>query len=306
MTARGAPHSGPRSPVFDPSQTFRTAKAVILPVRAADACLVFIYPTGPHMGARYVLKERAVIGRTDDCEVRNTDASVSRAHARLECRDDGYYVVDLGSTNGTFVNNAPVSDALLRDGDYLRIGNCIYRFLEGGNIEAEYHEEIYRLTVQDGLTGLHNRRSLTEFLDRELSRAERHDRPLALALFDIDRFKGINDGFGHLAGDTVLRQLATLLRPVVRKDELLARYGGEEFAMVLPETMVDNAVRACERLRQTVAEHRFEYDDRPIPVTVSIGVAMNGPDADTPERLLRAADTKLYQAKASGRNRVAH
>ncbi|MCU0703858.1 MAG: diguanylate cyclase [Fimbriiglobus sp.] len=290
--------------VFDPSQTFRTAKAVILPVRVTDACLVFIYPTGPQMGARYVLKETAVIGRTDDCQVRNTDASVSRAHARLDCRDDGYYVTDLGSTNGTFVNNTPVTEALLRDGDYLRIGNCIYRFLEGGNIEAEYHEEIYRLTVQDGLTGLHNRRSLTEFLDRELSRAERHNRPLSLAIFDIDRFKAINDTHGHLAGDTILRQLAAILRPVVRKDELLARYGGEEFVMVLPETTGENAVKACERLRQIVSEHRFEYDGKPVPVTVSIGVAVNGPTADTPERLLRAADAKLYQAKAAGRNRV--
>lgn len=290
--------------MFDPSQTYRTAKAVVLPVRVTDACLVFIYPTGPQMGARYVLKDTAVVGRTDDCQVRNTDASVSRAHARLECREDGYYVLDLGSTNGTFVNNAPVTEAMLNDGDYLRIGNCIYRFLEGGNLEAEYHEEIYRLTVQDGLTGLHNRRSLTEFLDRELSRAERHSRTLALALFDIDRFKAINDSHGHLAGDTVLRQLAALLRPVVRKDELLARYGGEEFAMVLPETSGENAVLACERLRQTVAEHRFEYDGRVIPVTVSIGVAVNGPDADTPERLLRSADTKLYQAKAAGRNKV--
>jgi diguanylate cyclase (GGDEF)-like protein len=292
--------------MFDPSQTFRTAKSVILPVQLSDACLVFIYPTGPHMGARYLLKDGAVIGRTDDCQVRNTDASVSRAHARLDCRDDGYYVTDLGSTNGTFVNNAAVAEARLNDGDYLRIGNCIYRFLEGGNLEAEYHEEIYRLTVQDGLTGLHNRRYLTEFLDRELSRAERHDRPLALALFDIDRFKGINDTFGHLAGDTVLRGLAALLRPVVRKDELLARYGGEEFAMVLPETSGENAVQACERLRKTVADHQFTYDGRPIPVTVSIGVAVNGADADTPERLLRAADTKLYQAKADGRNRVAY
>ncbi len=290
--------------MLDPSQTYRTTKAVILPVRVNDACLVFIYPTGPQMGARYVLKDTAVVGRTDDCQVRNTDASVSRAHARLECREDGYYVLDLGSTNGTFVNNTPVTEAVLSDGDYLRIGNCIYRFLEGGNLEAEYHEEIYRLTVQDGLTGLHNRRSLTEFLDRELSRAERHARPLALALFDIDRFKAINDTHGHLGGDTVLRQLAALLRPVVRKDELLARYGGEEFAMVLPETSGESALRACERLRQTVAEHRFEYDGKHIPVTVSIGVAVNGPDADTPERLLRAADAKLYQAKAAGRNKV--
>jgi two-component system cell cycle response regulator len=204
------------------------------------------------------------------------------------------------------VNNVPVTDAKLSDGDYLRIGNCIYRFLEGGNIEAEYHEEIYRLTVQDGLTGLHNRRSLTEYLDRELSRAERHQRPLSLALFDIDRFKAINDGCGHLAGDTILRELAAILRPVVRKDEMLARYGGEEFVMVLPETPVECAVTACERLRQTVAAHPFTYDGKQIPVTVSIGVAVNGANADTPELLLKAADARLYEAKSLGRNRVAY
>jgi diguanylate cyclase (GGDEF)-like protein len=291
---------------LDPYQTFKTAKAVIPPPQVSNACLVFIYPTGPQMGARYVLQQAdALIGRTDDCQIRNTDASVSRTHARIECRPDGYYVVDLGSTNGTFVNNTAHRAARLEDGDYLRIGNCIYRFLGGGNLEAEYHEEIYRLTVLDGLTGVHNRRYLTEFLDRELSRAHRYERPLALAMFDIDRFKGINDGFGHLAGDTALRELAGLLKTSVRKDELLARYGGEEFAIALPETTGEQAVQACERLRATVEAHRFEYAGAVLPLTVSVGVAVSGRDTETPEQLIRVADAKLYEAKANGRNRVA-
>lgn len=294
------------SSVPDPYQTYKTSRAVALPTQASDACLVFIYPTGPQMGERYVLDQAdAVIGRTEDCQIRNTDASVSRTHARIECRDDGYYAVDLGSTNGTFVNNVTQRVARLADGDYLRIGNCIYRFLAGGNLEAEYHEEIYRLTVIDGLTGVHNRRSLTDFLDRELARAHRYARPLALALFDIDRFKAINDGLGHLAGDTVLRELATLLKGAVRKDELLARYGGEEFAVVLPETTAGQAVRACERVRQAVARHRFGYGGDAVAVTVSVGVAVSGADTDTPEQLIQAADVKLYEAKRGGRNRVA-
>jgi diguanylate cyclase (GGDEF)-like protein len=292
--------------VYDPYQTYKTAKSITVPTQVTDACLVFIYPTGPQMGARYVLKQTgAVIGRTEDCEIRNTDASVSRTHARIECRDDGYYAVDLGSTNGTFVNNVPQTCSRLEDGDYLRTGNCIYRFLGGGNLEAEYHEEIYRLTVLDGLTGVHNRRYLTEFLDRELSRAHRYDRPLAVAMFDIDRFKAINDGYGHLAGDTTLRELARLLKAVVRKDELLARYGGEEFAMVLPETNLDQAVQACERLRSTVESHCFEYAGVSIPVTVSVGIAVSTSETDMPEQLIRAADAKLYEAKTTGRNRVA-
>lgn len=287
------------------SLTFKSSKlALTAPV--SDACLVFIYPTGPQMGARYVLKPGdALIGRTDECEICNPDGSVSRNHARIEFRDDGYCVVDLGSTNGTFINNVLKREGKLQDGDYLRIGNCIYRFLEGGNLEAEYHEEIYRLTVQDALTGAHNRRYLMEFLDRELSRAQRFDRPLALALFDIDHFKRINDQSGHLAGDTTLRELSALLKAVVRKDELLARYGGEEFAIVLPETSAKDAAHACERLRKTVEGHPFLYQSQRIPVTVSIGVAVSGPQTATPEDLLREADDKLYEAKRGGRNRVA-
>ena len=289
----------------DPLQTYKTAKVLNLAAPASDACLVFIYPTGPQMGARYVLKhDDALIGRTEECHVRNTDGSVSRNHARIEFRDDGYYAVDLGSTNGTFINNVLKREGKLEDGDYLRIGNCIYRFLEGGNLEAEYHEEIYRLTVQDGLTGVHNRRYLMEFLDRELARAQRFDRPLALAMFDIDHFKNINDRSGHLAGDLALRELTGMLKAVVRKDELLARYGGEEFAMVLPETTAEDAATACERLRRAVEQHPFVYQSLRIPVTVSVGVAVSTMAMRSPEELIREADDKLYEAKRTGRNRV--
>ena len=276
-----------------------------LPI-SSDGCLVFIYPTGPQMGARYILRdEETHIGRTDDCQIRNTDNSVSRAHARIDLRDEGYVVCDLGSTNGTYINNVPVSEAKLEDGDYLRIGNCIYRFLAGGNLEAEYHEEIYRLTVIDGLTGVHNRRFLMEYLDRELARSERFNRPLAMIMFDIDHFKLINDNHGHLIGDMTLRELSRLLKSVVRKDELLARYGGEEFAMALPETTAEQAFIASERLRTAIEGHIFMGNVEQIPVTVSIGVAISIPGETDPEALLRRADEKLYQAKREGRNRVA-
>src|SRR5207247_3830386 len=138
---------------------------------------------------------------------------------------DGYYAVDLQSTNGTFVNDVPASICKLKDGDYLRVGNCIYRFLAGGNVEAEYHEEIYRLTIIDALTGIHNKRYLLEFLDRELARSARHHRPLSLVMLDIDRFKAVNDELGHLAGDFTLRELLSLAKEAIRKEELCVRYG---------------------------------------------------------------------------------
>ena len=178
-----------------------------------DACLVHIYPSGPGMGLRYALGEHVVlIGRGEDCPVQIQDNSVSRRHARIEQGPDGYYVYDLRSTNGTFVNDKPVATAQLQDGDYLRVGNCIYRFLAGGNVESEYHEEIYRLTIIDGLTSIHNQRYLLEFLDRELARSARHQRPLALIMFDIDWFKTINDDLGHLGGDFTLRELAGVVK----------------------------------------------------------------------------------------------
>lgn len=271
-----------------------------------EACLVHIYPTGPSMGARHALTEKVVVfGRGEECTIQVPDHSVSRRHTRIEHSPDGYYVHDLQSTNGTFVNDRPVTDSLLHDGDYLRLGNCIFRFLAGGNVESEYHEEIYRLTIIDGLTQVHNQRYLVEFLDRELARSARHQRPLALILFDIDWFKAINDELGHLGGDFTLRELANCVKETVRREDLFARYGGEEFALVLVESTLENAVDVADRIRLSVERHAFQFEDKPFSLTISLGVAFTPGDATlTAAGLLRLADDKLYQAKRAGRNRV--
>jgi diguanylate cyclase (GGDEF)-like protein len=186
---------------------------------------------------------------------------------------DGYYAVDLQSTNATFINDVSASICKLRDGDY------IYRFLVGGNVEAEYHEEIYRLTIIDALTDTYNKRYLLEFLDRELSRSARHGRPLALILFDLDRFKAINDKLGHLGGDFPLRELASCIKSSVHKEELFARYGGEEFVLLLPETDRAGGLLVVERVRGQVEAHRFEYEGRTYLLTISVGMANPSGDA---------------------------
>ncbi len=271
-----------------------------------NACLVHIYPTGPGMGSRYPLTDvPLVLGRGGDCDIRINDHSVSRRHARIQPNADGYYAVDLQSTNGTYVNDVPASMYKLKDGDYLRVGNCIYRFLTGGNVEAEYHEEIYRLTIIDALTEIHNKRYMLEFLDRELARSARYGRPLALIMFDIDLFKAINDDLGHLGGDFTLRELSACVKGCIRKEELFARYGGEEFAVVLPETTREGAVNVAERIRDIIQTHTFEYEGKTYQVTVSLGVAATAGDvALTCSDLIRQADERLYQAKHEGRNRV--
>jgi two-component system cell cycle response regulator len=246
-----------------------------------------------------------VLGRSNDCEIRINDHSVSRRHARIQPSADGYYAVDLQSTNGTYVNDVPASMYKLKDGDYLRVGNCIYRFLMGGNVEAEYHEEIYRLTIIDGLTDIHNKRYFLEFLDRELARSSRYDRPLTLVMFDIDKFKNINDDMGHLGGDFTLRELSARIKGNIRKEELFARYGGEEFSIVLPETKLEGALILAERLLKVVSQTPFQFEDRVFNVTISGGIATTCGEKDiTPVELIRRVDAKLYEAKETGRNKV--
>jgi diguanylate cyclase (GGDEF)-like protein len=288
------------------TETWVTAPDRLISATRRDACVVHIYPVGPGMGTRYALGEAPmVLGRGNDCDIRINDHSVSRRHARIQPGADGYYAVDLQSTNGTFVNDVPASICKLKDGDYLRVGNCIYRFLAGGNVEAEYHEEIYRLTIIDALTDTHNKRYLLEFLDRELSRSARYTRPLAVVMFDLDRFKSINDELGHLGGDFTLREMAACVRSCVRKEELFARYGGEEFVIVLPETSLEGAVVVAERVRGIVEKHTFQFEGKTYPLTVSLGVAATKGDRPlTPFELIGEADEKLFRAKRDGRNRV--
>jgi two-component system cell cycle response regulator len=267
-----------------------------------DACLVVIY--GLELGRKYNLDIANVnLGRSSKSDVQIDQESVSRNHARIINTGKSMILRDLGSTNGTYVNDQLIDEYVLRDGDFVKIGRTIFKFLSGGNIENSYHEEIYRLTTVDGLTQVHNRRFFLEQLEREVSRARRYRRDLSLILFDVDRFKSINDSHGHLAGDYVLTQLATVVRGKIRREDLFARYGGEEFTIVLPEIDAPNAIAFAEKVRRLVERAPFKFEDTKIPVTISIGVTTLADEIDASE-LIKRADDKLYEAKEAGRNCV--
>jgi two-component system, cell cycle response regulator len=277
------------------------------PQPSHDACLVLIYPPGPALGKRFELPEAGVIiGRGHDCGILLDRDAVSRRHARIERSmgdGGGWRVIDLDSTNGSYVNDVPIRNYLLRDGDRLKIGNAIFKFLTGGNVETAYYEEIYRMTIIDGLTQAYNKRYFVEQLERELARCGRNKRPLSLLMFDIDHFKKINDTHGHLTGDHVLKEMAARVRRRVRKDEIFARYGGEEFAVVLPEASREQAIHVAETLRTIVAREPFEFEHEQITVTISIGVATIAEEIPA-GTFVKTADDCLYRAKRGGRNQV--
>jgi two-component system cell cycle response regulator len=273
----------------------------------SNDCLVVIYTAEPGLlGKRFVLdKSPTRLGRGADSQIVLEGDSVSRRHAHLERRAGAWYVVDDGSTNGTYVNEEQIArEQLLVNGDRIKVGPSILKFLSGADAEAKYHEEIYRMTIVDGLTQIHNKRALFEALEKELMRARRYERDLSLLMFDIDFFKRINDQYGHLAGDHVLRELARIVQERIRREEVFARYGGEEFVILLPETPLPGAAALAESLRARVANHAFVFQGERIPVTVSIGTALLGENDKVASDLIQRADEKLYEAKRGGRNRV--
>jgi diguanylate cyclase (GGDEF)-like protein len=201
-------------------------------------------------------------------------------------------------------------DIRMDDGHVIRV-NCKTlpdggRMLVYANVTdlVQQADRLTEMATVDGMTGLFNRRHFLALADIEWSRYQRHWRPLSLLMLDIDRFKSINDQFGHDIGDHVIVQVADICRRYRRKSDLIARFGGEEFLLLLPETQASEAQAAAERLRRRVERSDLSIATHTIAATVSIGVALATPNMRTIFDLIKAADHALYVAKNSGRNRV--
>jgi len=258
------------------------------------------------MGRRVrVTTKPLIIGRSPKCEIQIDQESVSRNHCRIRFENGEFLVRDLGSTNGTYVNDDLVEgDGRLRHGDQLKVGRTILKFIVGDDVEVEYHEEIYRLMTTDGLTQLNNKRYFDEMLDREVARAKRYKRTFSLLVFDIDHFKNVNDRFGHLAGDAILRQLGAVLLGRLRVNDVLARIGGEEFGLITPEVGLEGAGGLARKINRLIRDTRFEFEGTRVEITVSLGVAEWQAHYEDPSDLFKAADGKMYEAKRRGRNQV--
>ncbi|MCO8121557.1 diguanylate cyclase [Stieleria sp. TO1_6] len=273
--------------------------------RNDQSCLVQIYPADVVDGMLLIESERLLIGRDGDADLILPDHSVSRRHALITRSDNGFEIEDLDSTNGTFIAGQAVKKATLRSGDTIRLGSFLFKFLSAGSVESQYHETVYSALTRDALTGTMNKRYLVETLDRSIATAVRQQQPLSVIMVDIDHFKSVNDSYGHLVGDEVLREFGRRLGATCREDDLLARYGGEEFSLLLSATTADDAIDVAQRCRHAVCDLPFETASGPLEVTASFGVAcLELTKGETGTQLIQRADRNLYEAKRSGRNRV--
>jgi diguanylate cyclase (GGDEF)-like protein len=288
---------------------------------AKRACLVVI--AGAHLGEIFPVESEIIIGRDPDASLRLAeDEGVSRRHARVTPMSEGAFLTDLGSANGTFVDGEKVTERILKEGMKIRVGQTtVLKFARYDAVEEAAQRQLLESALRDGLTRAFNRRYFVQRLAAEVRFAERHEQPLALLMLDLDHFKQLNDRWGHIVGDGVLRALVDVLHDTLRAEDVLARYGGEEFAVLARGINADNARALAERLRRVVEGMKLSKDGTPLPVTVSIGISVlpveaagspaGGAAADetsTSEQigrqLIERADAALYRAKHAGRNLV--
>jgi diguanylate cyclase (GGDEF)-like protein len=322
MSDRPAPRSPAPGGPFEPSLSFDDGeeditRISILPptakpgdkagtARVRDRAALTVV-AGASLGSIYVLGDVSLIGRSGDCLICVDDGVVSRHHARIVRQVAASYLVeDLASRNGTYVNGTKVERATLCEGDRLSFGSTLtLRFGMTDEIEEALLRRLYESSVTDALTGAYNRKHLIERLTGEVAFAKRHDAALSILLLDIDHFKKVNDTFGHLAGDHVLRALADMVRRALRAEDMLSRYGGEEFIIVARGLDAPHGVRFADRIRSLVEATPIEAEGHVIRLTVSIGIASVACLGGSPgvEGLIAVADKRLYAAKNAGRNR---
>jgi two-component system cell cycle response regulator len=277
-----------------------------------NACLVQY--SGAKLGKRYPLTDvSSVVGRSPTVQIIVNEASVSRQHARFVTQADSVLVEDLGSSNGTFVNDARTDGLVkLADGDIVRLGTVLLKFFAHDNVDSVMHDKIYRMATIDAGTQIFNKQYLMDALESELKFAKTYNRELAIIYYDLDHFKPVNDTYGHNAGDFILKESAALVKAAVRKEDILGRFGGEEFVIILPNTDGRTATELAERIRQKHEQYVFaiEYDKNGVKTranhrqTISMGVSQLASPMATVTEFLEAADQKLYTSKQSGRNKV--
>ena len=253
-------------------------------------------------------RKKMVIGRHSGCDIYIKDPSISKKHLLIYVDEENNKVVieDQNSTNGTIVNDKKVEaqkSIKLTDNSKIKMGNIVIKFLDKNNAEIFSVVENYNKVSYDALTGAGNRFMLETKADELFKSNKGNSRPLSLILFDIDHFKNINDTYGHLVGDFILKEVVRVSKTCFRSTDIFTRCGGEEFCVII-ESEINRAKQAIEAARQKIEDYVFEHKEHKIKLTISAGVThQTGEDSKWKEMYDRA-DQLLYKAKATGRNKV--
>ncbi|MBI5510166.1 MAG: GGDEF domain-containing protein [Deltaproteobacteria bacterium] len=312
----GQPPSAPSAPAGTPTwhEVAETQPYTVVPeappaIRPDDAMPCLVIVSGQQMGQIFPMRLNEYrIGRADDADFCVRDASISRYHALLYRNDTGDACIrDLGSTNGTFVNGKRVQDVRLVVGDRIQLGKAtIFKLDFQSTTGEEIGAQLYEAGTRDPTTEVFNRRYFDQHLEGDFRLAIRHREALSVVILELDRIKEVNDAHGQLAGDQILKAVATLIKGRLRKEDILARLGGEEFGIVLQRITTEGALALANAIRTMIEETRLAHVGTPVPMTVSIGVATltHPPGFSEASDLLAAADRAMYTAKQEGRNRV--
>jgi two-component system cell cycle response regulator len=262
---------------------------------------------GGAVGKRFILtSDEIILGRrADRVHVWIDDPSVSREHCRIDFTAQKARVTDLGSLNHTFVNDHQVMQSMeLCHLDMLRVGNVRLKYFAHSNADQLLLDRIYQMAVQDRMLEIFRKEYLMEKLDEEFRIAKVMRTNLSLLFFDLDKFKNINDTYGHDAGDFVLKEVCQLVKPTLKDNDTFGRYGGEEFCILKPRATIDEAFAYAEGIRVLIERSVLDYEGTIIPVTLSVGVATLTDLIVAPVDLIKMADGQVYESKRNGRNRV--
>ena len=279
----------------------------VQPSHASRASLIVL--AGWELGREIALEEdESLFGRSESLGATSVPRpSVSREHARISRRfnpatnSDEFEVLDLKSRNGTFVNGTQIMASRLNNGDKLQMGEVLFKFTLQDEVDARFHQDVHRLIHYNQLTGLLTLDAFRECLEAEMF-GSGETYPFCLAMTDLDGLKRVNDTYGHLAGQEVVRGMGAILRANIRPGDKAGLYGGDEAILLFPNTRIPEAMEVLEAIRVSIESAVFERGGASFGVTISQGLAEWPVHGRSPDEIVAAADHALYEAKDAGRN----
>jgi len=293
----------------DPSRTLPMEDAAALGKAVRHRLLeekkpFLVVVAGDDVGARFRIAGSSVVGRDPDCAVSLRDAGVSWRHVRLDLRDGDVWVVDLGSTNGTMLNDQKVAESKMQAGDKLFVASTALRLDWLDALDVEFHDELERLLSIDDLTGLYSKRRFDTEGAGLVGTALAGGGTVGVLMMDLDGVKRINDAHGHAFGAHAIAESGAVIGRTIASRGIATRWGGDEFSAILPGLDLDATEALAWEIVRAIAAHSFEHEGIRLTPGISVGVACGPEHGESLESLQRWADEALYRAKRAGKGRV--